>query len=126
MKRLWLSGTFLAVLLAASLWNAHRVEQVTDSITELLNQAEELALSEEWEQVDVLTRQAYDLWMEEEPYFSVMLVYGYVDEVSTGFEEVMGFLQYRAGAEYDSANGTLVAKVEHLAEVEAVNWRNVL
>lgn len=126
MKRLWLSGAFLAVTLGLSFYNANRVETITSSIVALLNQAEEAALTEDWDTVEHLTTAAKEEWDAAEGYFSVVLVYAYVDEVSTGFEEVMGFLQYHDGPEYDSANGTLVAKVEHLSETEAVNLKNIL
>lgn len=126
MKRLWLSGLFLAALLVFSFYNAWKVENITSDIVSLLNQAEEAAMSDDWSTVERLTMEARTKWYNTEDYFSVMLVYAYVDEVSTSFEEVTGFLQYHDGPEYDSSNGTLVAKVEHLAEIESVNWKNIL
>lgn len=126
MKRLWLSAGFLAVLLAGAFYNVHQVESITTSIVRLLNDAEEAALHEDWDRVERLTLEAKREWEAAEDYFSVVLVHAETDEVSTGFEEVMGFMEYHAAPEYDSSNGTLVAKVEHLADVEAVDWKNIL
>lgn len=126
MKRLWLSGLFLVLLFAGAFYNVYRVESITSSIVDLLNEAEGAALKEDWDRVERLTLTAKEEWEAAEDYFSVMLVHCEVDEVSTGFEEVMGFMEYHAAPEYDSSNGTLVAKVEHLAEVESVDWKNIL
>lgn len=126
MKRFWFCIAFTAVLFTAAVYNTYMVESVTASMVDLLNRAEEAALSEEWDTVEALTTQAKEEWDSHENYFSVVMVHALTDDVTTEFEEVMGFLQYHSAPEYDAANGTLVAKVEHLAEVEALNWKNIL
>lgn len=126
MKRLWISGLFLATLFSATLYNAWRVDHIIVSIVDLLTQAEEAARVEEWEQVECFTTAAKAEWDAAEDYFSVVLVHAETDEVSTGFEQVMGFLEYQDGPENDSSNGALIAKVQHLSDVEEVSWKNIL
>lgn len=126
MRRLWLSLALLAALFGASLWNTACVTDTTRAIARQLDAAEEAAAREDWAAAEEKFVQAQALWTKAEGYFSIVLCHGDTDEVSTGFEEVSGFLQYRDAPEFDSAGGTLTAKVEHLAEIEALNWRNLL
>ncbi|MCD8189283.1 MAG: DUF4363 family protein [Clostridiales bacterium] len=126
MKRLWIALGVLALLLAGSLWNTARVTRVSDSLTAALNQAEAAVAEDDWDTAEELTQQALEQWTAAEPWLAFVLCHENTDEVTTGFQEVLGFLQYRSAPEYDSANGALVAQVEHLAEIEVLNWQNVL
>lgn len=126
MKRLALSAALLALLFAGCLWNTAQVSRISGQLAETLNRAEDAVAQGDWAAADGLTRQAMEQWQQSEGYLSLVLCHSHTDEVTTGFQEVLGFLQYRSTPEYDSANGALVAKVEHLAEVEALNWRNLL
>lgn len=126
MKRLWIALGVLALLLAGSLWNTARVTRVSDTLTAALNQAEAAVAEDDWDTAAALTQQALEQWTAAEPWLAFVLCHENTDAVTTGFQEVLGFLQYRSAPEYDSANGALVAQVEHLAEIEALNWKNVL
>lgn len=126
MKRLWSAVALMVLLFAASLYNTVQIDRITSGITSQLNQAGEAVSQGDWDTAQELTSAAMEEWDGMERYFSIVLCHGDTDEVSTGFQEVLGFLQYRSAPEYDSANSTLVAKVEHLAEMEALNWNNLL
>ena len=126
MKRLWISAALLGLLFFSSLYNAAQVSRLSQRLSSQLNQAEAAVTAGDWDTAEQLTLEAMDQWEQAEGYFSFVLCHADTDEVSTGFQEVLGFIQYQSSPEYDSANGTLVAKVEHLAEVERLNWKNLL
>lgn len=126
MKRFWICGGLLLLLFGAALANIRYVEETAGQIIDTLNRAEEAVAQDDWETARTLTREAQALWEDRQDYLSVSLRLCDTDEVSTGFEAVLGYLQWEAAPEYDGANGTLVAYVEHLAETEAVNLRNLL
>ena len=126
MKRIWISLGILVLVLAGTLVHISGVRSVTGSITNRLDRAEAVVEQGDWEQARQLTREALEEWESVDTWFAIMLQVGDTDEVTTGFQEVMGFLQYEETAEYDSANGTLVEKVKHLYETERLSWTNLL
>ncbi|MCD8143131.1 MAG: DUF4363 family protein [Clostridiales bacterium] len=126
MKRFWICGGLVLALFGGALLNLWYVETVTGRIADGLNQAEEAVAQGDWDAARTLTAQAQEVWEGSQLWLSVTLSLCDTDEVSTGFQEVQGFLQWEAGPEYDGANGTLVAYVEHLAETERITIRNLL
>lgn len=126
MKRLWISALLLVALFVTSIAHTQRVAHITEDISALLEQSAAAATADDWSTAHNSTAQAMELWEQTEPYFSVMLCHSNTDEVSTAFQEVLGFLAHQSAPEYASANATLIAKVEHLAEIEALNWSNLL
>ncbi len=126
MKRFWICGGLLLVLFGGALLNLWYVDTVTGRIAGDLNRAEEAAAQGDWDAARTLTAQAQEMWEGSQLWLSVTLSLCDTDEVSTGFQEVLGFLQWEAGPEYDGANGTLVAYVEHLAETERITICNLL
>ncbi len=126
MKRLWISLAALALIFCATLWNTARVTAVTDSISSKLEDAESAVTQGDWRRATVLTESAQQEWERVDRYFSVVLRHADTDDVTTTFQEVQGFLQWEAEAEYTSANSALVEKVRHLSEVETLTWNNLL
>lgn len=126
MKQLCIAAALLAALFAGALWNASQITRTADRLTDLLEQAEQSAAAGDWDTAEVLTRQAMTDWHRQESYFSLVLCHADTDEVTTAFQEVMGFLTHRSLPEYASASASLVEKVEHLSEMERVSWGNLL
>lgn len=126
MKRLWISLAALVFIFCATLWNTDRVTAVTDSISSKLEAAEAAVTQGDWQQAAALTDSARQEWERVDRYFSVVLRHADTDDVTTTFQEVQGFLQWEAEAEYTSVNSALVEKVRHLSEVETLTWNNLL
>ena len=119
MKRLWIACAILALLLAATLWNAGRLERFTASLTDLLEQAEAQAEGEAW-------REAYDRWESRSTSLHITLRHSDTDDIQTGFQEVLEFLQCQEAGEYSAANARLIARLELLSEAEQLSLENIL
>ena len=126
MKRLWIACAILALLFAATLWNAGRLEHFTAGITDLLEQAGGEAKGEAWREAYALTRLAYDKWEERSTYLHITLRHSDADDIRAGFQEVLEFLQCREAGEYSAANARLIARLELLAEAEQLSLENIL
>ena len=126
MKRLWIACAILAMLLAATLWNAGRLERFTASLTDLLEQAEAQAEGEAWREAYALTRLAYDRWESRSTSLHITLRHSDTDDIQTGFQEVLEFLQCQEAGEYSAANARLIARLELLSEAEQLSLENIL
>lgn len=126
MRRFWVCCAILAVLFAASLSNIWYVGSISERIRTGLTQAEQAVAQGNWDEARALTESAHAYWRSHEGYLAITLSLCNTDDVSTGFEEVLGFLEWEAAAEYNGANGTLIAYVEHLAEIEQITLSNLL
>lgn len=126
MRRFWLCCALLGLLFAVSLANIRYVGNISGRICDSLSRAEQAVADGDWDAARTLTESAHAYWQAREGYLAVTLSLCDTDEVSTGFQEVLGFLQWEAAAEYNGANGTLMAYVEHLAEIERITIGNLL
>ena len=126
MKRLWIACAILALLLAATLWNAGRLERFTASLTDLLEQAEAQAEGEAWREAYALTRLAFDRWESRPTSLHITLRHSDTDDIQTGFQEVLEFLQCQEAREYSAANARLIARLELLSEAEQLSLENIL
>ena len=59
MKRLYIAAGLLLLMLAGCLLNAWYTQQLTDEMIQDLQQAQQAAREENWEQAESLTRQVY-------------------------------------------------------------------
>ena len=126
MKRLWIACAILALLLAATLWNAGRLERFTASLTDLLEQAEAQAEGEAWREAYALTRLAYDRWESRSTSLHITLRHSDTDDIQTGFQEVLEFLQCQEAGEYSAAHVRLIAPLELLSEAEQLSLVTIL
>lgn len=126
MKRLWIALALLAAVFAAVLWNSQALVSFTGELTDLLSQAGVQAGTEDWAGADELTRRAQDQWTAREDYLHIMLRHGDTDEIDTGFQEVLAYLECRDVEEYAAANARLMARLDRLSEAERLTLNNVL
>lgn len=126
MKRLWIAAGLLVAVFAATLVNAHYLNGFTGALTGQLTQAEAAAESGDWAGAQSMTRQAYDAWEGNSAYLHIMLRHADTDQIQTGFQEVLEFLQCREGGEYSAANARLIAQIGLLYEAEQLTLKNVL
>ena len=126
MKRLWIACGILIAVFAATLFNAHYLKGFTTQLTDLLTRAEAAAEVQSWEEAATLTKQAYEKWEGNDAYLHIMLRHSDTDQVHTGFQEVLEFIQCREGGEYSAANAKLIAQIDLLYEAEQLTLKNVL
>lgn len=128
MKRLWAAAGILALLAALAGWHTVYLSRLTEELDALLTQAEAQVEQENWSRGEALTRQALDLWKENERYLHIALRHQDVDGVFTGFHEVIAYLEggERQPAEYAAANARLRVQLSLLREEEMPSLQNIL
>ena len=125
MKRLWIALALLAVIFAGTLLHVRTLHSFTDSLGTLLDQAEEQAAAERWEQARALTVQAQDAWADRDIYLHVLLRPADTDAIYAGFRETLALLDSREYGEYAAANARLLTQIELLYEAEQLTLKNI-
>lgn len=126
MKRLWIACGILAVLFAATLYNASYLDRLTASLSDQLTQAEAYAEAGDWAEAARLTEGAFDEWESHTLYLHVLLRHADTDDVNSSFQEVGEFITCQESGEYSAANARLMTQIRLLYEAEQLSLKNIL
>lgn len=126
MRRLWLSLILLAAILGATIASSLYLSALTDTLTDLLIEAQSQVRQENWEAAADLTQEALQQWQARELYLYSTLRHADTDQVYTCFREVQGFLRTREAQEYAASNARLIARLELVASMEQLSLQNLL
>jgi thioredoxin-like negative regulator of GroEL len=126
MKRLWIATALLLVLLAGSLLDAWYAKQLTDSLSQRLEQAQTLTEEGQWEQAEKLTQQVCQDWEKHHFYLHTVLRHSDTDQIFRSFQAVLQYLSLQEMDQYAAANADLIAQLHLLAEMEQASLVNVL
>ena len=126
MSRLWLALSLLLTILGISLVNAVYLTGLTDSITERLQAAEEMAERGAWEQANTITTQCLSDWNSYHTYLHIIARHSDTDDILISFRSVLQSLKLRELDEYAAENLELNTQIALWAEIEQPDWLNVL
>ena len=116
----------LAALLAVSLWNIHHMDAETDRWRAQLQEADRLALSGEWaEALDALW-ESYDDWSLSQTYLHIVSHHDAVDDAEAMYRRAIAFAEMEEVTEFHAELSDLRDQLRLIAEMEALNIRNVL
>ena len=126
MSRLWIALALLLAMLSASLVNASHLTDLTQSITDRLQAAEEMAERGAWDQAGTITTQCLSDWNSYHTYLHIISRHSDTDDVLISFRSVLQSLKLQEMDEYAAANLELITQITLLAEIEQPDWLNVL
>ena len=126
MKRFWIALALLAALLCGTLLHTWFLGGFTRGLTHSLEQAQDLAQADRWEEANSLTQEALQTWSGRDVYLHVLLRHADTDQIYAGFQEVLALLESREYGEYAAANARLVTQIGLLSEAEQLPLKNVL
>ena len=126
MRRLWIAAALLAAVTGLFLWNAWHLKGSLGQLSSLLDHAQVLAEEGDWTGAEGLAQEAFRRWEAREGYFYTVLRHSDVDQVRTGFREVLGHLRRREAGACAAATLRLTAELELLWEMEQLTLQNLL
>ena len=126
MKRLWIAVVILFTMLGSTLGNSWYLNGLISDSAHRLTSAQELAVSDNWEDAIRLTEQVVDNWEQHDFYLHIMLPHRDIDDIHLTLREVQEYLKLEETDQYTAANAKLVAQLGLLGEMEQLNWKNVL
>lgn len=126
MKRLWISVVILLTMLVSTLGNSWYLNNLISDFEQKLTAAHELSAHDNWDTSRQITEQVVEHWQEHDFYLHVMLPHRDIDDIHLTFREVQEYLKLEETDQYNAANAKLIAQLGLLAEMERLNWKNIL
>ena len=126
MKYFCIPAGLLAVILAFSLWTGRYVEQRTDHWTGLLEEIEDLARQEDWEQAEKRLEAAYADWDGSQTFFHTIMDHDELDEAESLFAGAFAVCREEDGADFHMLLAQLMEQLHLLAETQSTSVKNIL
>ena len=126
MRAYGISVGILAAILVFSLWNSSYMTASTVRWREQLQGTDQLALSGEWaEALDALW-ESYDDWSHSQTYLHIVSHHDAVDDAEAMYRRAIAFGETEELSEFHAELSDLRDQLRLIAEMEALNIRNVL
>ena len=126
MKACWIPVGLLAVILGFSLWAGRYVQLRTDHWIALLENTDQAAAAEDWEEAERRLLDAYQDWDSSQTFFHTIISHDELDEAETLFVGAAAVCQERDDADFHLMLAQLTAQLRLLAETQSVSIKNVL
>ena len=124
MKRSIFGGLLLLVLLLGSLGAAALMENLHSPISELLEQAADLA-AEDLPGAVALARQAKAAWEKAEPLSACFADHNPMEEMNQEFARLEIFAREEESLAFAAACGSLAEKMQAMGDAHSLQWRNL-
>ena len=116
----------LAVILAFALWNSAVITGHTQRWRDHLQQAEALALDENWQAAGDALAKSYEDWSERQVFLHIVSEHEAVDDVEAMYRRAMAFAAEQESSEFRAELADLQDQLRLLAEMERFSLKNVL
>ena len=126
MKAFYIPAGLLAVILGFSLWTGQYVEQRTAHWTALLEEIEDLARQEDWEQAEKQLETAYADWDSSQTFFHTIMDHDELDEAESLFAGAFAVCREEDGADFHMLLAQLMEQMRLLAETQSASVKNIL
>ena len=116
----------LAVILAFALWNSAVITGHTQRWRDQLQQAEALALDENWQAAGDALAKSYEDWSERQVFLHIVSEHEAVDDAEAMYRRAMAFAAEQESSEFRAELADLQDQLRLLAERERFSLKNVL
>lgn len=126
MKYFWAPAAVLTLLLAASLWNAARIERDVAPWCETLTEASGAAARGEWDAAARLVRETRAAWEARREWLHIVVTHDELEAADTLFASAETYAAERDEAEFRAEAAKLIVQLRVVAETQQLSLRNVL
>ncbi len=117
MKKEVMIGCFLMILLAAALVNIHYLNELTDNVTQLIEESVKSAERGDWQQSVTKGEEAAKLWTESDTYTHLVLRHPEVEAVT---DSIYGYMEQIYAREEGAAKGAARAAISRLTSISSI------
>ena len=116
----------LAVILAFALWNSAVITGHTQRWRDQLQQAEALALDENWQAAGDALAKTYEDWSERQVFLHIVSEHEAMDDAEAMYRRAMAFAAEQESSEFRAELADLQDQLRLLAEMERFSLKNIL
>lgn len=125
MKAFLIPSGLLIAILGFSLWAGRYVEARTAHWTALLEQTEQSAAQEDWEEAERRLTAAYRDWDSSQTFFHTIMEHDELDEAEKLFAGAFAVCREEDGADFHQMLSQLASQLRLLSETQSVSIKNV-
>ena len=126
MKRLWVGVGLLLFLLGIGVFTAVSMRRVHAPVSELLAQASQAAMEEDWESAASLSGEAESKWQNHWRATASVADHEPMEEIDSLFAELKVYLQTREDVHFAACCQNLSKLTKAVGEAHAINWWNLM
>ncbi len=123
MKHITISLAILSVVLVFSLLSSAHVSSVVDQTTAFLERA---STEENRDRAEALVNDAEKFWKHHQPGFGMLLRHDEVDEVICDMALLQAYASRKDWDDFDGNCACLLARLEHIKEMQCLTLHNIL
>lgn len=124
--RFWLAIVLLVLLLIGGLLLSDMLDQKQAHMSQLLEQAESLAHTQNIEKAGILAQEAYDFWQQRWKLLAAVADHEPLDEVEATFREMLSFAKEEDTEEFSACCSRLIAGIMAISQAHELSWWNIL
>lgn len=124
MKRSWIGGGLLLLLLVCGILVTFAMGRIHDPIARDLITAGELALAGDWDRARELSRQAEDRWEQKEVFRACFADHNPMEEVDACFAQLEIYGRMEEETAFAASCGETARKVQAMGEAHKLMWHN--
>lgn len=126
MKRLWVGIGLLLLLMGVGVFTAGAMKNVHTPVSQLLEQASEAALDEDWESAERLSSDAQRQWQKHWRATAAVADHEPMEEIDSLFAEITVYLRSREDVHFAASCQNLSRLVKAVGEAHTINWWNLM
>ena len=125
MKRLIISLAFFGAIAAISFCGIHFVNNTFDSLTDLLNKAEQAAQEQDFEKAEELCDEVEKVYVKRERFLSAFVNRGVLDEIGLTISSLSPLAKEESKAEFFSNVKEAKTSLKHIKNDQALSPENL-
>ena len=126
MKRMWIGAALLAVLLLGGLLSGRFMARTHGPLEEVLEQAAQAALTDQWEMAEELSGRAEAAWRQRRNLAAAFADHSPMEEIDEAFAELAVFARSREAVHFAVTCRSLGRKMAAMADAHSLAWWNIL
>lgn len=125
MRRGWIGGGLLAILLALSLLVTWCMDRFHEPVAANLEQAADFALAGDWENADALARRARADWEKHWDFSAAFADHEPMENIDGLFAQTEVYEKARDTVAFAATCAELARQVEAMGEAHGITWKNI-
>ena len=123
MKRVWIGGSLLVLILLLGLWLGEGLEKQVMPLADLMEQAGQAARAEDWEQAERLTQGVQSRWGDLKWITAALTGHQELEQIDSDFVQLSAYAHGDPQA-YQAICNTIAQALTALAQNHTTTWKN--